>query len=131
MKPAPALFLIPFLLVLGGCRDANQKRYDQVMEIHDEVMPKMNDLYKAKVELNNRLSDSARVTPEEREAIRQKIAHLDSASESMMVWMRQFNPVPDSAGKEKARAYLEAELVKIRHVKEDIQRALEEAQSPD
>lgn len=131
MKPAPALFLIPLLLFLGGCRDTNQELYDQVMEVHDEVMPKMNDLYKAKVELNNRLSDSARITSGERESIRQKIAHLDSASESMMVWMRQFNPVPDSVGKEKAKAYLEAELVKVRHVKEDIQRALKDAQSPD
>lgn len=107
----------------------NQALYDQVMEIHDEVMPKMNDLYQAKTKLTARLKDSPALTAEEKKEIQDKISRLDSANESMMVWMRQFDPIPDSLGEEKAKAYLEAELVKVNHVKENILRALKDAES--
>ena len=105
----------------------NQALYDQVMEVHDEVMPKMNDLYQAKTKLAARLKESPGLTPQERKEIQDKISRLDSANESMMVWMRQFDPIPDSLGEEKAKAYLEAELGKVRKVREDILNALEAA----
>lgn len=115
-----------------GSRDAeqnapNQALYDQVMDIHDEVMPKMNDLYKRKTALKTRL-ELPGISETEKEDINQKIARIDSASERMMVWMRQFDPVPDSEGEEKARTYLEAELVKINKVREDILEALQNTQ---
>jgi len=104
----------------------NKALYDQVMAIHDEVMPKMNDLYKAKTELRKRL-EASDLTEAERTAIGEKIAQIEAADESMMVWMRQFEPIPDSAGEEKAKQYLEAELIKVKKVREDILQALEEA----
>jgi hypothetical protein len=46
----------------------------------------------------------------------------------MMVWMNEFNPMPDSvAGEEKAREYLENEMEKIKKVKENILQALQES----
>lgn len=107
----------------------NQALYDQVMEVHDEVMPKMNDLYQAKTKLTARLKESPGLSPEEKKAIQGKISRLDSANESMMVWMRQFDPIPDSLGEEKAKAYLEAELVKVNQVKEKILDALKDAET--
>ena len=107
----------------------NQKLYDNVMDIHNEVMPKLDDLYKAKVKLSVRLKDSTEASEKERQQIANKIARIDSASESMMVWMRQFDPIPDSLGEEKARAYLESELAKIQKVKQDVLQALENADS--
>jgi hypothetical protein len=105
----------------------NQALYEQVMTIHDEVMPKMNDLYKRKTTLKTRLALPG-ISEAEKEEINLNIARIDSASESMMVWMRQFDPVADSEGEEKARAYLEAELVKVKKVREDILEALRAAQ---
>jgi hypothetical protein len=107
---------------------ANQKLYDEVMRIHDEVMPKMNDLYKAKTSMKTRM-EMPGLPKNERQEIQRNIARLDSASEGMMVWMRQFNPPPDSAGEEKARAYLESELEKIKKVREDILDALKTSAS--
>jgi hypothetical protein len=107
---------------------ANQELYDEVMRIHDEVMPKMNDLYKAKTALKTRM-EMPGVPKNERQEIQRNIARLDSASEGMMVWMRQFDPPPDSAGEEKARAYLENELEKIKKVREDILDALKTSAS--
>lgn len=105
----------------------NEALYNQVMSVHDEVMPKMNDLHKRKTALKTRLEMPA-LPEQEKQDIQNEIARLDSASEGMMVWMRQFDPLPDSVGEEKARAYLEAELEKVRQVREDILEALQSAQ---
>jgi hypothetical protein len=101
--------------------------YNEVMKVHDEVMPKMDDLYKAK----ERLKDSIANTPDLAEAKKQEIelliAELDSASDGMMIWMRQFQPLEDSLGEEKAREYLENEMERVKKVREDINEALSKA----
>jgi len=131
------------LLIAAGCQQKsgehhhqdteenspNQALYDEVMNIHDEVMPKMEDLYKAKVALKSKITNSPALPESEKQKINTTLAELDSASESMMVWMRQFNPPPDSVGVDKAKAYLEKELEKVKEVKENIQQALQKAGS--
>ena len=104
----------------------NQVLYNEVMKIHDEVMPKMNDIHKRKTELKNRLKDKADLPADEKTLIEQRIARLDSANEGMMIWMREFEPIPDSMGEEKAKAYLESEMDKVKKVRENILKALEE-----
>ncbi len=104
--------------------DGNQALYDEVMKVHDEVMPKMNDIYKLKEELKNKIANEQALTEEQKKEIESTIVQLDSASESMMVWMREFNPVPDSVGEEKAREYLENEMERVKKVKENILEAM-------
>jgi hypothetical protein len=105
----------------------NQTLYEEVMDIHDEVMPKMEDLHRKKIELLKKAKESG-VTEDQKKQYETTIARLDSASESMMVWMNEFNPIPDSvAGEEKAREYLENEMEKIKKVKENILQALQES----
>jgi hypothetical protein len=112
----------------GDMEDSpNRALYDQVMDIHNEVMPKMDELYKAKVKLTTRLNESPAPTESEKQDLQRKIAQLDSASENMMVWMREFDPIPDSLGEEKARAYLESELEKVKQIQQDVVDALREA----
>lgn len=108
----------------------NQALYDEVMRIHDEVMPKMNDLHNAKTSLRTRL-ELPGLDENERQQIQNKISRIDSASESMMVWMRHFNPIPDSTGEDKARAYLESELVKVKEVEKKILDALKTTATED
>lgn len=129
--------------MLGGCgqkadhhahehdttQSPNQALYDQVMDIHNEVMPKMDELYKAKVKLRARLDESPAPTETEKEAIQKRISRLDSASENMMAWMRQFDPIPDSLGEERAKAYLENELVKVKEVRQHVLEALQDAEA--
>ena len=99
------------------------------MKVHDEVMPKMDDIYKLKQELKKQMTDSSTVAVEKRKTIASTILRLDSASENMMVWMRNFNPIPDSLGEEKARAYLEDQQEKIKKVKEGMLKAIDEAKA--
>ena len=132
MKFVTRLLTILSVVLAGvGCNKSddggNQALYEEVMDIHDEVMPKMNDLHKAKTALQTRLKLPG-VADNEKQEISDKIAIIDSASDGMMVWMRQFNPLPDSLGEEKARIYLEKELEKVKKVKEDIQEALKKAE---
>jgi len=141
-NPKPGMKYLHFVLIsltlLGSCQKnndeqkgttdgPNQALYNDVMRIHDEVMPKMDDLYKAKTTLKTRL-ELPGIDENEKQEITRRIAAIDSASNGMMVWMRQFNPLPDSLGEDKARAYLEGELVKVKKVRDDILAALEASQ---
>src|SRR5687768_5273122 len=106
----------------------NQKLYEEVMAVHDEVMPKMNDIYKLKEGLKKQIADTPDMAAAKKQEMESVIIQLDSASESMMVWMRNFNPIPDSLGVEKARQYLEEQKAAVEEVKEDMLDAIEEAE---
>jgi hypothetical protein len=105
---------------------SNDALYNEVMKIHDETMMKMNDIYSLKQTLTSKLSDSAKLDEPKKEQIKASIAKLDSANESMMLWMRAFSPIPDSLGEEKAREYLETEMEKVNQVRSNIIQSLEE-----
>ncbi len=116
-----------FLVLAGSllaCEKTEKPLYDQVMDIHDEVMPKMNDLYKLKKQLRDSIVNTPDMPEERKEEFEQTILLLDSASTSMMVWMRQFNP-PAQKDKEAFQKYMESELVKVRKMREDVLQALE------
>lgn len=109
--------------------DPNQALYDQVMNLHDEVMPKMEDIYKIKSQLQEKIANSPDLVKERKEALERMILTLDSANNSMMDWMHQFNPLPDSADEEQSRAYLESQMEKIKKVKDIMISTLEEAKA--
>ena len=64
---------------------------------------------------------------EKKESVEKTILQLDSASNLMMDWMHQFDPLPDSSDAEEARAYLESQMEKIKKVKEEMEAAIEQA----
>ena len=144
MKLPIKTLLLAWLLVAAACQQKsedhhhhnhdqtedspNKALYDEVMDVHNEVMPRMDDLIKAKGALKKKL-ETPGLSEAGKKEINEKIARIDSASEGMMVWMRQFDPIPDSLGEDKAREYLESEMVKVKKVKEDILAALKEAEA--
>jgi hypothetical protein len=133
--------LIPTTLLLYNCNsksadeqvgkpieaEGNKLLYDEVMKVHDEAMPKMNDMYNLKEKLKAKL-ESETLPEDKKQQVQTAIHRLDSASDQMMVWMRQFNPPADSVNKERAREYLENEMEKVKIVKEDILESLEKAE---
>jgi hypothetical protein len=112
-----------------GEQGGNQELYDDVMDIHDEVMPKMDDIYKLKERLKKKLADTPNIADDKRQEIEALITRLEDSSEGMMVWMRTFDPLPDSLGEEKARKYLEEQKEKVTKVKEDMLQAIEDARA--
>jgi len=91
--------------------------YNQVMDIHDEVMPKMEDLYNMKKDLQAKLEAAPQ---SEKTQLQERIAQIDSASNLMMEWMHEFDPPADTIDQEQTRAYLEGEMEKVKRVKEAI-----------
>lgn len=132
------LFVFSIALLFAGCGKSNQDEqgeevvaseedelYDKVMAIHDEVMPKMNDIHKLKKQLEEEIKNSPDLVEERKQQIESRIKQLDEASESMMQWMRQFNPEDYKADKEEYLKYLNKELENVKKVKEDMLHALE------
>ena len=102
----------------------NQILYEEVMDIHDEVMPKMSAIYLQKRRLSLKLDS---VSSDKKAEIQTAIQQLDSASEEMNIWMQQFQPKPDSTGVEEAREYLEDQMIKVKKVKVDMIESLDNA----
>lgn len=102
----------------------NQALYDQVMHIHDEVMPKMEDIYTLKKKLQDQIAATPEMVVEEKQALEKRIARLDSVGNLMMDWMHKFSPVADTVNQEVAREYLESEMEKIRRVREAMLEAI-------
>lgn len=105
----------------------NQALYDQVMEVHDEVMPKTSEIYQLKKELLEKIAKTPDLVADKKKQLDQIIVELDSADHSMMDWMHKFNPLPDSANQEAAREYLENEMEKIKKVRELINGSIQKA----
>jgi hypothetical protein len=105
----------------------NQALYDQVMDVHDELMPQMEDLYKLKKELQEKIAATPNMVAEKKGELDQAIASLDSADMLMMDWMHKFRPLPDSVDQEKAREYLESEMEKVKKLKDLFNESIDKA----
>jgi chromosome segregation ATPase len=107
---------------------ANEALLSEVDKLHSELMMQMEDIYKQKEELKNKLNSTPGLSDEVKQKLEASMAKLDSADRSMMDWMHNFHPPVDSiVGEEKAREYLENEMEKVKKLKEDINLALENA----
>jgi hypothetical protein len=114
---------------MDSSHGGNETLHKEVMDVHNEVMPKMDDIFRLKESLKNKVASTPTMPDEKKKEIDGTIARLDSAGEGMMIWMRKFNPPPDSAGQEEAKKYLENEMVKVKKVRQDILDALEQGKS--
>jgi len=123
MKLIVKLMVIVLICTMTNCGEKEKSLYDQVMDIHDEVMPKMNDIYKMKKSLQDSIKNTPDMPEETKLKFQQTILQLDSAGNSMMVWMREFNP-PDQKDEEAFNKYMEAELVSVKKMREVVMRAL-------
>jgi len=98
--------------------------YSVVMGIHDEIMPKMQDIFNIKTALENKLSNSDEIN----DSIRLIIEELDQAESGMMDWMRSFRP-DKTVGHDSLMQYYRSEKEKIEKVKKEMETSLEKAKS--
>jgi hypothetical protein len=107
----------------------NEALYNQVMDVHDEVMPRMEDIYTLKKNLQEQIANTPNMVVERKQQLEAIISNLDSANNAMMDWMHKFEPLPDSVDQEKAREYLESEIERIKKVKELMNESIEKAET--
>ncbi|HRG66792.1 MAG TPA: hypothetical protein PLV12_13335 [Saprospiraceae bacterium] len=114
------------VLVLFSCENQEKQEvqtlFKSVMEVHDGVMPKMDNIHEARKTLKEKLTtaDSLEVS-----ALLEK---LDSADEAMMVWMEDFNSSFETMPIQEQKKYLELEKEKITKVRDMMMGSLEESQ---
>ena len=101
----------------------------EVIAVHDEVMPLMTDIYQLKTKLKEKAS-GGNLDREARSQVDSLLVQLDSADRGMREWMRAFSKI-NTAGVPETDALntLNAELQKIKKVKEDMIRSVEAAKA--
>ena len=113
----------------SGSGDPNKALYDSVMDVHNQVMPRLDEMFKLSESLRDKIAKTPDMPAPKKQEIQAAIDSLDKANEGMMVWMRQFNPVTDTADRQAARDYLNEEMVKVERVKTDILSAIEKGKA--
>jgi hypothetical protein len=101
----------------------NRVLYNEIMDIHDEVMPKTEQLYNISKQLKTNLKDAT--TDAERDLLQNQIDYFDSVNMMMMDWMHEFKPLPDTTSEQAAHDYYETHLEKVKLVREAILTALD------
>ena len=126
------------IIILSGCvgtaseQDCTsdeclrKQAYDNVIKVHDEVMPKMSYISELKGQIEERMNatdDSLLIA-----SWQELMVNLDVADEAMWVWMRQFNSDLEEISIDEALAYLKAEQEKIDDIARKIKVAISEAE---
>jgi len=99
--------------------------FNQVMVIHDEVMPKMGELVSLKKELSDQVASGAK----NKAAIESAIEALQKSDDAMMNWMRNFDTEKAKGNTEETKAYLQSELQKVKEMKSIFLSGLEQAKA--
>lgn len=136
MKKTHLLLAFVFLLFNLACKEEKKTpegptQMEQVMAIHDEVMPKMGKLGKLVGQLKSKV-DTTEVGQQYEAAMKD----LQEANTAMMDWMRDFGGRFDSDeilnGKElteEKQQWLDEEEEKVKIVKEKINGSIERAEA--
>ncbi len=115
------------LFVLSGCGnkpDQLESIKKEVMDVHDEVMPKMGELRSVRKSLIEK-SKAADSTAANRLDVLAK--NLEVANDQMMSWMNQYEPQFEGTEEEKIKYYKD-QNASIQTVKNSMLNALEAGQ---
>jgi len=134
MKKLLYTLILATFLIFTSCKETKKakepSKMENVMSIHDEVMPKMGTLGKLVGQLKP-MADSLGVESAEAKAM----TDLQEANRSMMDWMQGFGDRFDADeimnGKEltdEKKEWLKEEEEKVQQVKENINSSIERAE---
>jgi len=131
---ASALTLLVSFLILSCANpliEENKKLREQIIGVHDEVMPKMGELKalekKASEQADSLYAQDSTATAEI-ESLRALTSQLNQAHEDMFVWMRQYSLEEEGKTPEEIKIYLDEQWVKVNQVNKSIQSALQQAE---
>ncbi|MFN3316605.1 MAG: hypothetical protein ACK40K_07320, partial [Raineya sp.] len=114
----------------GKLSKENQALYDEVMKIHDEVMPKQSVIAKYRDTLDLELKDEKvqkdTLSLNKYKQIREQ---LNYAYQAMNIWMQEFEVNYEGKSEAEIKAYLEKEKEKISKVSEKMLSSLEAAKN--
>lgn len=117
--------LVVILMVSCESKDKEiEKLKSETIAIHDEVMPKMDNIMKLKKSLKNAMleADSA-----QKEEIRNRVGALEDADKAMMNWMRNYDPQMEGMSDDEKIEYLKNQKSSISEVSEKMKSSISEA----
>ncbi len=121
------------LLSCGSQNESNEELKDEVIAIHDEVMPKMGELKtmrKGILEISESLHQEDSVSNAEKIRNLESLAErMDKAFDGMFVWMRQYKAGSEDMSEKEYREYLLDQKEKVEKVNADIKATMNEARS--
>ena len=114
------LFLIAVsCIIINSCKEKEKSRldllYEEVIEVHDEVMPLITDMHKNETALIKYSTHEPAFSDSLRNSIKTNITNLENTVEAMMDWMYKFSK-PSGKDEEEALAYLKGQKIKIRKI---------------
>ena len=123
-------------LIFQSCGNSqvedNKKLREEVIAVHDEVMPKMGQLKsleKTSLQMAEDLASSLEPDSAKILALNALAVELDQAYEGMFVWMRQYDVEDGEKTPEEVKAYLDDQMKKVIVVNEEIKSVLRKADS--
>jgi len=141
-------FIPALLLVLAACQNSNtskesenqennspeareQALYRQVINIHDEVMPKLQAISNLKGEVEEKIDEFEANDKEDTllNTLREQLINLDVADQSMMDWMHDFKTTYDGWTHEETMEYLQKEKERILQTGELVDESIASARS--
>jgi hypothetical protein len=135
MKNLFFLLIISVLEFVFSCKSGpsasqiaeQDKLYQEVMDIHDAVMPRMSELERTAESLR-RFIPSDKLDETMKEQIFTTVQAIDSASNGMMTWMNEFRQpglLRESMQHDAILAYLQAEKGKMETVQNNMLSSLD------
>lgn len=129
-----ALFILVLSAITSCNSDKNEQQFlfDEVMEIHDQIMPEMGNLKTMAAKLSQKADSLATDTlndhSQQIDEMRSLSGKLKDANESMMRWMRQFEQAEEGTPHEEVMEYLTKQRQQIQKVSETMLTSKEEAE---
>lgn len=105
-----------------------EKSFEEVMAIHDEVMPFISDMKKDKKKLIA-LKENQELKAEELTQINQAISQLVKGDSLMFAWMKEFKSPDSKTSEADALPYLAKEKAKVEIVNTEMKKAMKMAKS--
>ena len=123
-----AIALLACLFACNSQTKENEKIHEEVIAIHDEVMPvmgKVKSLQTNLLKLGEELMMQDSMTHSEKiQNLKTTASELEKAYENMFVWMRQFDTDYKSMTDEEANIYLKEQKKLVEKVNADIKEAI-------
>lgn len=121
-----SFFLLVFLGIwLLSCQAPIK---EQIMEVHDEVMPLMDPLYETRKQLQERAQGLDQSSAEYMAHL-ETVRKIELAESEMMIWMRNYEPAFESQTDSITQYYFEAQKLAIEKVAKQMTTALDEGRS--
>lgn len=131
--------LLTGCLLLIACSEKKNPLKEEVMSIHDSIMPHMGEIMSLQDTLTQELTQTDQLllkNPADttlmnrRKQLQELIANLKEADEAMMHWMHQYKAdTLSQLDEQQAELYLQNQKQSIERVRDHMQQSIEKAQS--